>query len=175
MKYFKNIILGMFFMFLFCSFNPESEDYEKLANKITHKVANQLLIEKNMHLIGTGGQMMDDIQMMAMSFEVYRPIDVLKARRLLISAMQKYLSEINDDEKVRPYLHQYPFTDQNIEIDFWIRNPDGSRVLPDKIYYVSAINGILRYYIDDPENFSRKIVHQETYEEALRAVSSKEK
>jgi hypothetical protein len=171
MKYFINLILGLFVMILFCSFNLESEDYEKLADKITHKVATQLLIEKDMHLIGIGGQMMDDIQMMEMSFEICRPIDIPKARQLLISAIRKYLSEINNDEKIHPYLHQYPFTDQNIEIRIWIRNPDGSRVALDKIYYVSAINGILRYYIDDPEKFSRKLVHEESYGEALRFVS----
>jgi hypothetical protein len=88
-----------------------------------------------------------------------------------MSAIRKYLSEINSDEKIRPYLHQYPFTDKNIEIDFWIRNSDGSRVALDKIYYVSAINGILRYYTEDPEKFSRKLVHEESYEEALRFVS----
>jgi len=124
-----------------------------------------------MYLIGTGGQMMDDIQMMAMSFEVCRPIDVSKARQLLISVIQKYLSKINNDEKIRPYLHQYPFTDKNIEIDFWIRNPDRSRVALNKIYYVSAIDGILRYYVDDPEKFSRKLVNEETYEEALQIIS----
>jgi hypothetical protein len=171
MKYFINLILGLIFMLLFCSFNSESEDYEKLADKITYKIAKQLLIEKNMYLIGTGGQMMDDIQMMAMSFEVCRPLNVPKARQLLISAIQKYLSEINNDEKIRPYLHQYPFTDKNIQIDFWIRNPDGSRVALDKIYYVSAINGILRYYIDDPEKFSRKLVHEESYGEVLQLIS----
>jgi len=44
MKYFTNLIFGLIFMLLFCSFNSESEDYEKLADNITYKIAKQLLI-----------------------------------------------------------------------------------------------------------------------------------
>ncbi len=173
MKYFLILIFGSFFVTLFCCFNSKEEDYEKLGNVITTKTANRLRIEKGLYLIGTGGQMMDDIQIMGMGFEFFHPIDIKKGRELLLFSIEEYLNAINCDEKIRPYLHQYPFTAKNIEMQVWIRNSDGSRVPLDKIYYISAIDGILTYYTDDPEKYWRKTVHKETYEEALQEIADR--
>ena len=172
MKYIFALMFGFFvFALIFC-FCSKTEDYEKLANKITTRTANRLENEKRLILIGTGGQMMDDIQMMYMGFQFFHPIDIKSGRDLLICAVNQYLKAINNDEKTRPYLHQYPFTADNIKIDIWIRNPNGTRVTLEKICYISASNGILTYYLDDPEKYSRKTLHQETYEEALNAVKT---
>jgi len=154
-------------MALFFCCNSNSEDYEKLADAITTETSQKLQAEKGLCLIGTGGRMMDDIKMMSMSFEFFHPIDVQQGRQLLIFSINEYLRDINNNEKIRSYLNKYPFTEKNIEIHIWIRNPDGSMVSLDKIYYISAIDGVLTYYIDDPERFSRKIVYRETYAEAL--------
>lgn len=171
----RNIFYAFITLISICLFSfliVKIEDYEKIADVITAKIAKELRVEKGLRLIGTGGRMMDDIKMMNMGFEFFSPLDITKSRELLLSIIKKYLIAINNNEKIRPYLHEYPFTAKNIEIDIWIRNPDGSSVSLDMIYYISAINGILYYYIDDPEKYSRKTVHQETYEEALKIITS---
>ena len=57
--------------------------------------------------------MMHDIQMMMMGFDFYQGLDIPEARKLLVDAVDEYLAEINANDKVRPYLHNYPFTYQN--------------------------------------------------------------
>ena len=171
MKYIFILLLGFFSVFLLSSNNLKSKSYSKLANKITASTALKLKKEKELYLIGTGGQMMDDIQMMAMSFEYFHQVDVKEGRKLLIFSIEMYLDAINNDNKIHPYLHEYPFTAKNVEIRIWCHNPDGSDVPSDKIYYISSIDGVLSFYIDDPENYSRKTIHEETYEEALQAIS----
>lgn len=168
MKYFIALIT-CFLLFYF--FYSDVVNYEKFAHKITIKTAQKLRDEKGLYLIGTGGQMMDDIQMMYMGFQYFKPINVESGRDLLVCSIQLYLNEINQNEKVNPYLHSYPFTVKNVEIRIWIRNPDGSKVSSDELRYISAIDGILSYYMDGTEEYSRETVHEETYEEALQAAT----
>lgn len=159
------LTLGVFLKFL-------PEDYEKLANAITLKVARKLKTDKDLCLIGIVGGMMDDIKMMGMAFEYSQSIDVKRGRELLLFSISEYLAAINGDEKVRSYLHTYPFTVKDVEIKIHIRNPDGSIVSPENIYYISSINGELCYYLNDPEYYSRICLLQETYEEAMQALKS---
>ena len=169
MKYFRVVIpVLLIACALIYFFVLKSDDYEKLADKITIKTAQKLSVENGLFLIGTGGKMMDDIQMMYMGFEYFHPINIDRGRELLLSSIEEYLTVINSDEKVRPYLHEFPFTANNIEIGIWILNSDGSKVASDKIRYIHANHGILSYYMDGEEEYSRKTVHEETYNEALK-------
>ena len=167
------IILFIFsFLFGCSSFGYQSPRYVKLAHEITEKAAKELKAQKNLYLIGTGGQMMDDIQMMAMSFDYYQEIDLKTARELIVHVINEYLLAINSNKEIKPYLHEYPFTAKNVEIRIWVFEPNGSNPPLDKIYYISAIDGSLAYYLDLPETQSRQAICKEAYEEALQAISS---
>ncbi len=164
----------MLCMFLFgcSSFGYQSPRYVKLAHKITEKTARELKAQKNLYLVGTGGQMMDDIQMMMMGFNFYKIVDIETARKLLVDSVQEYLAAINSSEEVRPYLHNYPFTAKNVEIVIYFYSPDGSRGPPDKIKIAATNHGEVVYYIDDPEKHTIKSMHEETYEEALKLANN---
>lgn len=141
-----------------------------ISKQITTHVAQKLLAEKNLHLIGSGGQMMEEVKILRMKFDYPEEVDLSAARSLITSAIECYLNEINQNQEIRKYLKNYPFTARNIQIGIYIHKPDGSDVHKDKLYYISAINGILYYYINDPKNQSRIIFHQETYAEALKTT-----
>ena len=147
----------------------QSPRYVKMADEITERVAKQLKAEKNLCLAGTGGGMMNDIQMMAMSFYFYQEVDLKTARELMAYTINKYLKEINSNKEIRPFLHEYPFTAKNVEIRIWIK-PNGLNQPLDKIYSISAIKGILTYYLDLPETYSRQAPCKETYEEASQTI-----
>ena len=163
---------GMMFSFLFgcASLGYQSPRYVKLAAEITEKTAQKLKGKKNLYLIGTGGGMMNDIQMMAMSFHFYQEVDLKKARELVVYAVNEYLLDINNNEEIKPYLHEFPFTAQNVEIRIFIYKPDRSRLPPEKIYYIASINGVLEYHIRDSNPY--QAIHEETYEEALKLVNN---
>ena len=155
-----------------CScFGHQSPRYVKLAAQITEKTAVKIEKEKNLRLVGRGGQMMHDIQMMAMSFDLYHEVDLKEARELLVYIINEYLSEINSNVEIRPFLHEYPFTAKNVEIHIWVYKPNGSDPDLDKLYYISAINGVLTYYLDLPKTYSRKAICEETYAEASKLVN----
>jgi hypothetical protein len=174
MKFNFGVIMSMFYCFFGCSsLNDRLPDYEKIANNITERTAKKLEAQKNLCLVGTGGKMMNDIQAMDMSFYYYQEINLKKARELIVYAISEYLLAINSNTEVRPYLHEYPFTAKNVEIDIWICEPNGAYPPLDKIYYISAIDGNLTYYLDLPETYSRQAICKETYEEALKIVNSR--
>lgn len=151
-------------------FKPTSDDYEKLADEITAKTAKKLKAEKDLILVGTGGRMMDDIKMMGMAFEYHKIVNIEEARKLLVYCIEEYLYAINSNKKIQPCLHNYPFTAKNIEIEIYIRNPDGSNVSLNEIKVAAATGGEMSYYVDYPEKHTIKAIHEETYEEALRIL-----
>ena len=165
-------LFGVLATMLSCSsFTSQEPDYEKIADKITVKTAKKLEEEKGLILIGIGGRMMHDIQMMMMGFNYYHEVDIDNARHLLVDSVEEYLSAINASEEVRPYLHEYPFTAQNIEINIYFYKPDKHEVPLGKIMIAAAEKGKLIYYIDEPETYALKRICEEPYEDALKAVN----
>ncbi len=171
------LIMTVFSSLFGCSplSHPQPVDYEKIADEITANTAQQLEKQKGLFLAGTGGGMMHNIRMMAMSFDFYQEVDLQTARELIVYAIREYLSDINSNKEVRPYLQNYPFTAKNVEIRIWISKPDRSKASSGKIHYISAINGILDYYTREDNQHSRKTICEETYEEALEVISSESK
>jgi hypothetical protein len=165
----KNTTLITIIVFLSgCMQNVQNEisDDEKLADECLQKAAVQLKKEKDLYLCGTGGGMMDQIRMLALSFNYYKPVDIEKGRELLISAVNQLADVVNADERIRPYLKNYPFGPENIEIRIFIKNPDGSSVSSEKLRVISAEEGFLNYYIDNPTGGLFITVLKETYETA---------
>ncbi len=140
---------------------------ERIADKITAKTAKKLRKEKDLCLIGTGAQMMYEIEMLAMSFNYYKEVDVEQARELVVYATETYLDAINSNEKIRPYLANYPFTAKNIEIRIFPWNTDGQDLPLNKISCISFTHGNIRYRTEIDYN---PPMYQESYEEALSKV-----
>lgn len=114
--------------------------------------------------------MMDDIQMMSMSFFSYQELDLNTARELLIYATNEYLTAINSNVAVRPYLHNYPFTAKNIEVIIFFYKKNGVNVFPGKISIAAANEGKVEYYTNCPDSQVIKSIYEETYEEALQKL-----
>ena len=115
-----------------------------------------------------------------MDFHFYRPLAIEAFRSLLLYAVEEYLAAINGNEEVRPYLHNYPFTPNNVEISIFLRNRDGSSLPPGEIYLATARRGEFVYFSDDMEAIKQgkdllKKVHVETFEEAVQICRRQEK
>ncbi len=144
-----------------------------IVAQIREVTAKKLLIEEKLLLVGSGGQMMNGIEMLALKFEYAEEVDLPKARHLLITAVQTYLNQINQSKELRRYLKPYPFTANNINIGIYVHKPDGSNVEKHKLYYISAIDGTLFYYRDNIiKNYPRILFYQESYEEAVKIMTT---
>ncbi len=151
------------------------ENYETIANRITKQVALKLFQEKNLQCAGRGGGMMSNIRIMALGFDLLHEVTLTEARELTVYAITEYLKSINNSKEIRPYLQNYPFKLENIEIRIWIYKSDNKSVPLGKIDSISAVKGTLTYRIAcGSQSYANRELCEETYEEALKIVEAEE-
>jgi len=170
-------IILVFFCFASCSqttkrYKPSSEvqKREKLVDEILGKIALKFKNERGLLPCGSGGGTADGVRMLALSFNYFTPIGIAQGRELLLEAVNEFASTVNADERIRPYLCNFPFGSRNIQIRIFLQNPDGSEFSQGMVCVVSAIDGILDYTIRDPETGRLRTIYTETFEDALRKV-----
>lgn len=151
--------------------DPKSIEKERLADLVIRKTATKLKKETNMRPCGTMGQMLNEIQKLGLSFYYYQPTDIVEARKLLVKSVDAMLQEVNQETKIHPFLIRYPFMPRNIEIEIFLRNPDGKDVKPGTLYVISASDGNLVYQIDHPQTKKLTTIYKETFEEAKQRVA----
>lgn len=155
------------------SSNPKNYEipiHEKIADKITAKTAAKIEHETRLRLMGTGGGMMHHVRMMAMSFAHYGEIDMEQGRELIVYCVNEYLSAINADAEIHPYLIHSPFTPKDIEIRIFIYQSDNKPVSEEQLSVISEIQGMITYKVEQPFPIVLKEIHEETYEEALAVL-----
>ena len=170
----KDLLISFGFLIILCYgcvlfFKPEdpASVREHATNIITKKVATQLSNEKKLLPCGSGGQISHGVKNLSLTFFYRNPIEIEQGRELLIAGVNKFVTAVNADELIRPYLVNYPFEPKNVEIVISLQNPDGSEIIPGKLTYMAAREGFFTYYIEDPETQRLITIYKESYEEAL--------
>jgi len=131
-------------------------------------------IEKKYKLTctATGGKALGGpITLFRLCFDIRAPLSREQLRNILIKSSKDFLSIVNSDQEVQPYLAKRPFTLENIEIIIFNNDKTGRDVC-DPIIAVADINkNGLSFQTNEPENeFAYKNTYKETYEEALKTV-----
>ena len=176
----KQLCILFIFLFLYACNNSSTNkdykipDYEKIADTITARTAQKIESETGLHLIGTGGGMMDHVRMMAMSFDHLEETSIEQGRELLVYCVKEYLDAINANVEIRPYLAHYPFTSKDVEIAIFIYTPTHKDVSIGKLAVVSAVRGELRYRVRQLDPVIFKQIYEETYEEAVKILETGE-
>lgn len=150
----------------------QSPRYVKLAHKITDETAEKLKKKKNLSPAGTGGSMMNDVKMMMMAFQFFEVVDMDAARELLVYSTEEYLTNINSNKELRPYLHNYPFTSENVEIVIYFSQPNRGDVPLGNIAVAAVGNGSIVYYTKCSGPQTLKEFYEEPYQDALKIVAS---
>ncbi len=137
-------------------------------NEIGKKVFLQLVKEKKLYVCESGWALhgSDKIRCMHCGFNYYDEINIEKARELLMTAVDLYLKTINENERIRPLLSNYPFTLDNVEILIFLKKSNGSELDPDKLHVLALKEGILEYMIGSLGRELLPTIYHETYEEA---------
>ena len=90
--------------------------YCKISDRIFFAYNKELCKQKHLQLTGKGGAMMDDIQKVNANYVSFDRLTVEEARRLYVDVAEGYLCRYNQNEEIRPFLHNYPFTIGNFKI-----------------------------------------------------------
>lgn len=148
--------------------NPNKK--QSSVNSVRNRVALKLKKEKELYPCGTGAQMMNEIEMLALAFNYFKPLNIEESRKLIIGAVDEFVAAVNADTGIRPYLGNYPFNPRNIEIRIFIENQDYSPPHPGALSVISFLDGVIYFRIDDPQNGALKTIYTETYTEAVKRL-----
>jgi hypothetical protein len=72
--------------------------------------------EYGLQCSGIGGSYMDDVKLIKIYYDIDKKFDIDHARKLVMKSANRLLELYNEDETIRPFLHAYPFSYDNIVI-----------------------------------------------------------
>ena len=165
----KIIFLLLMLFITSCHYSKNEDPSEPTKQSLTTEVLNQTILElrkeKGLCAYGYGGRMMHQIARLSLDFNYYNEIDINEARELLMTSGRVFLNNVNSNELIPPFLQNYPFEPENIEVAIYVRKPNGRQPDSDKLAIVTLIDGVLKYKIM-PDEYSLETIYHETFEEA---------
>ncbi len=170
------MIVVMLFISL-CSCHREKQpEYIVLTDKMMVEFSNEAFQEEQFYLSSYGGGLMDNIEEIYLGYHCKRHATLEEARELFIRYSEKLLRRINEDEKMRPYLNRYPFTENDIEFALSFVQKNNRPFADGSIAYASLVRGKITYYRYEKEGKKRFIeILKEPYQDALQQVQCHER
>lgn len=145
-------------------------DYSQRMDQIVLEYTKVLQQEYTLSLVGLGGSMPDDIEKIDIQYDLFGQYDLESARKLYMKIAHGILDRINADNQIRPYLHEYPATLNQLRLSLTFHNESG-RYPENKIAFISYVNSRICYRMHNDTNDQFEIVWRETFEEAHNALS----
>jgi hypothetical protein len=148
--------------------------YCDLADNLMNAYSKEVRKTKNLLLFGSGGSMTTDVRVLSPSYEYLGNMDLCQARFLYIETVEGLIRKVNNNEEIRPYLHNYPFTEKNIALAIGFIDKQENRVKEGYIALVFMLdneNGLIYYNIYNSETEMLETIYIEPYEEALKIVN----
>lgn len=139
----------------------------KIAKKLTEKYSDYKLRATSDTIAMPGGI----VKCLGINFQIRGPLSKEEIRKVLIALAHDFNKIVNEDEGVRPYLKEYPFPIERVEISLFLRTSTNGDIDDPEIGIAGIINGEIDYMTQDHSkipSFKTEIV--ETYAEALKAL-----
>ncbi len=178
MKYFICLTMG------FCDTNTPSltathpreiSKNEQAVNHLIAYVSKKLSQEYKLHPCGTAVAMPGGtVRELGLEFQVVGPLTKDTLRQMLVEMCRDFNAMIDQDSKVRPYLQQYPFGLENIEITLYLTGKKGEDIDDPNISIASIRGKDLTYktYIINERGIPKKQQEwSESYDEACSLLS----
>ena len=165
------IVSFVLIMFLGSILNAQIPEYIKYVDEVVKSFALQMQKELNLECIGDGGRMPHDVEKIEIDFDVKRRASIEEARKLQIFVATRFLQAINAHEKLRPFLHEYPFSLARIHLSIGFVNEFDQGFADGTVSSTFLCNGIIHYRSYNPIEEKLVNFHQEPYQEALKIIA----
>ena len=147
------------------------EEYIVISQQIRADVATTLTKRYPMRIIGITGGLANSVNILGLSFQIKGPLSKERLREIIVDCVEEFLTPINANERLRPFLKNYPFTANEIEIEIYIVDETGRRLYDPEIMFAGESNGTLRYRtVDINDKLGFKSYFEEDYETAHKLV-----
>lgn len=172
-------ILTTLLLFVACTTKDEQQKYapsegEQLANHILAHTAIIIKDQYNLVPCGEGVSMPGGpIQKLALCFNTKYPHTKEQLRKLIIKTAQELLNQVNTNQEIQKFIKAPPFSIKNVQIIIYNHDRNGRSLRDPEISNAQILQGVLNYSTIDPDDsFKYKNEYEETYEEALKALSN---
>jgi hypothetical protein len=128
--------------------------------------------KNNLTLVGTNCSIPDDIESIGLSYVTHGNVNIEKARRIFLEGSEYLITLINNDQLLRPYLHDYPATNKNISFSIRWENKNREWVNQDFVTYAFLAKGSIFYFVFDKSKEELVQIHEENYEEAKKLLKN---
>lgn len=147
-------------------------NYEKESDKLVSEHIKFIKKNFKVYPAGVGGGMCGEINLISLHSDCYKIASVDDSREIFFDCVTDLLSRFNNCPKIRPYMHNYPFTLENLHIILAFRSPQGKRPSKDYVALVTVGQGKIFYsnYYSESESFGD--LYEESIENAFKAYYS---
>lgn len=170
------IILIIFTGFIMISNKQEHHPSkrEQLVNSILAETAKIIEKKYNIKPCGVGAAMPGGpIQELTLCFDTKSIYTKEQLRESLVISAQELLRQVNEKNAIQEFLKERPFTIKNIQIIIYNHDKNGKEVYDPNISGAQVAQGILTFRtVDKSDTFRFKDQFEESYEEALKALSA---
>jgi antitoxin component YwqK of YwqJK toxin-antitoxin module len=163
---------------------PPPERRKRAKQSMASKYVNQVrkrfikIAQKEYGVMCTaeGSSLPYDVENISLYFAIKSKGTIEEGRELFIKLKERFINEINQDEKLRPYLREYPFTQDRATILLSYCDKKGNDYTDGSVTLILSKGKkevcYLRYVEKDSESDELLV---EPYEEALKIVQNKNK
>jgi hypothetical protein len=147
---------------------------EQLVNATLANAAKTIKEKYDIKPCGSGAAMPGGpIQELTLCFDTKHPYTKGQLRELLIKSAKELLNQINENNEIQEFLKERPFTIKNVEIIIYNHDENGRGLCDPEISTARISQAVLIYRTVDPQDsFKYKNEYEESYEEALKALST---
>lgn len=147
--------------------------YIRYAKEIMTPFIQNCEKEYKLDCIGTGGRFAKNVGGINIDFIACRKGTIEEARILEVKMIETLLAKVNSCNKIRPFLAEYPFMAEELNITVAFRKANNSRYSDGSVVYAFLGRGNLIYCAEDPKTGQLIDIMKEPYEEALKIVYGK--
>ena len=140
----------------------------KIVDQIQAKVERQLTADGTLYVEAQMTGMFKEVKKLGFRLRSTKKLNLEEARILYVDCVATLLKEVNENEKIRPYLIKYPFTYENTDV--LLSFDDGNISLPPYIALMYQAKGKVYYRHYKKETASYEGCHTETFEGAVKIV-----
>jgi hypothetical protein len=111
--------ITLHFCFILCSLLSSCSRIsieEKHVHNIINRFNSTQERQRNLYAVGIGSSIPENVEKFIIRFKSQEYLTQDQARNLMVHCANDLLISINSDREVRPYLHHYPFTSEDIDI-----------------------------------------------------------
>ncbi len=157
---------------LVACFDIETESHVRALYRVVNHQDNKFR-KKGFTRSAYGGRWYSTIHEISLEYTTtqYRFQTIDEIRKFFIPLVEEYLQPLNEERSIRPYLSNFPFDTNNLELGITFYDLDRMRLQIPWICYVSSIEGKIVYFGLHPGKQTTTLLYSETFEEAKRILA----